>query len=73
MGMDECGCYCLADDRRWSLFWDYNRTKVYYYKDYVEQWGVPQGIGELSSREMSHVNRLYRFEYKNINYSVCLM
>ena len=45
-------------------FWDYNRTKVYYYKDYVEQWGVPQGIGELSSREMSHVNRLYRFEYK---------
>lgn len=44
-------------------YWDYNRTKVYYYKDYAEQWGVPQGIGELSEKEKSHVNRLYRFEY----------
>jgi len=53
-------------------FWDYNRTKVYYYKDYVEQWGVPQGIGELSSREMSHVNRLYRFEYKKHKLQRCI-
>ena len=44
--------------------WDYNRTKICFYKDYVEQWGIPQGIGELSSGEQSHAARAYRFEYK---------
>jgi len=39
--------------------WDYNRVKTYYYKDYTEQWGVPVGIGELSSN--AHSNRAYRF------------
>jgi hypothetical protein len=28
--------------------WDYYRTKVAYYADYVEVWGVPRGLGELS-------------------------
>lgn len=44
------------------FYWDYNREKVYYYKDYVEQWGVPKGIHELSRSEMKHLHRLYRFE-----------
>ncbi|MDD2961727.1 MAG: serine/threonine-protein kinase [Muribaculaceae bacterium] len=44
---------------------DYNRTKTYYYKEYVEQWGVPQGIHELSSREQSHRVNSYRFIYKH--------
>lgn len=44
--------------------WDYNRIKVYYYKDYVEQWGIPQGIGELSSDEHSHSYRSYKFTYQ---------
>lgn len=35
-------------------FWDYFRTKVDYYKDYAEYWGVAKGIGSLSEREMSH-------------------
>ena len=62
--MDECIAINLLMIGGGVYFWDYNRTKVYYYKDYVEQWGVPQGIGELSSREMSHVNRAVSFEYK---------
>ena len=44
-------------------FWDYSRVKVSYYKDYVEQWGVPQGIYKLSSSEVSHREASYRFEY----------
>lgn len=44
--------------------WDYNRLKVVYYKDYVEQWGVPQGIRKLSSSEVAHRTFSYRFEYK---------
>ena len=43
--------------------WDYNRTKVFYYKDYVEYWGVPEGIGRLSGSEMKHREQSYRFEY----------
>lgn len=45
------------------LTWDYYRTKVEYYKDYVEVFGVPQGIGSLSSNEMTHREASYRFEY----------
>lgn len=43
--------------------WDYFRTKVEYYKDYVEVYGVPKGVGSLSGREMSHREASYRFEY----------
>lgn len=45
--------------------WDYNRTKISYYKDYVEQRGVPQGIGKVSGTTRSHLHRMYRFEYKH--------
>lgn len=44
--------------------WDYNRVKTSYYKDYVERWGVPEGIGELSSGEHSHAERAYKFTYQ---------
>lgn len=47
-----------------TYVWDYNRIKTYYYKDYTEQWGIPQGIGELSSSEHSHSHRSYRFTYQ---------
>ena len=43
-------------------YWDYNCTKVTYFRDYTEQWGVPVGIGELSESEHSHAHRAYRFE-----------
>lgn len=45
-------------------FWDYTRLKVRYYKDYVEVWAVPEGHGKVSSREMSHRNQTYRFEFQ---------
>ena len=44
--------------------WDYNRIKTYYYKDYVEQWGIPQGIGKLSSSDHKHAQRSYKFVYQ---------
>lgn len=47
-----------------GYWWDYNRIKVRYYKDYVEQWGVPQGIGKLSGNDQKHMHRMYRFEYQ---------
>lgn len=42
--------------------WDYFRTKVDYYKDYVEVYGVAKGVGSLSSREVSHREMSYRIE-----------
>ncbi|MBQ9074082.1 MAG: serine/threonine protein kinase, partial [Muribaculaceae bacterium] len=45
-----------------AWIWDYNRTKVYYYKDYAEYWGVPKGIGVLTGSDMQHREQLYRFE-----------
>lgn len=47
-----------------GYFWDANRTKVSYYKDYVEQWGVPVGIGKLSSSQHHHAARAYKFVTK---------
>lgn len=44
------------------FLWDYNRTKVYYYKDYTERWGIPEGIGRISSGQAKRMNRMYRFE-----------
>ena len=58
-GIAACLCIFLAG----LLTWDYFRTKVEYYRDYVEIYGVPEGIGELSGREMSHREGTYRFEY----------
>lgn len=50
-------CLCLGFG-----VWDYFRTKVSYYKDYVEYYGVAKGIGGLSGREVSHRVQSYRFE-----------
>lgn len=42
--------------------WDYLRTKVDYYKDYVEVYGVAKGVGHLSGREHAHREMSYRVE-----------
>ena len=41
--------------------WDYNRVKTFYYKDYVEVWGIPHGIYEISSGDQQHTNNCFRF------------
>lgn len=52
---------CLALVGGGLYIWDYNRIKVSYYKDYVERWGIPEGIGEISSSEHDHTHRAYKF------------
>lgn len=44
------------------FIWDYNRLKVTYYKDYVEQWSIPKGIGKIPASDRRHMHRMYRFE-----------
>lgn len=45
--------------------WDYNRVKVTYYRDYVEKFGVPEGIGKISSGDRKHTQWMYMFESKH--------
>ncbi len=46
------------------FFWDINRTKVRYYKDYTEIWGIPKGVGSVSSLDQKHRAYTYKMEYK---------
>ena len=43
-------------------YWDYHRTKIAYYADYVECRGVPQGIGELSAAQAQRRHLSWKFE-----------
>lgn len=45
------------------FLWDFNRTKVYYYKDYSLVYGVPVGFGRVSSTAQKHRELTYKFEY----------
>lgn len=44
------------------LVWDHYRTKIEYYADYVEVYGMPKGVGKVSKGDMSHREGTYRFE-----------
>lgn len=46
------------------FFWDGHRTKIRYYKDYTEIWGVPKGIGPVSPFDQRHRECTYRMEYQ---------
>ncbi len=48
------------------FIFDKFRTKTYYYRDYVEHYGVPQPIGEpLTGSQHRGMRQCYRFEYRN--------
>lgn len=46
--------------------WDYNRTICEYYADYVDVYGIPQGICKLTDDQKNHRQYSFRFEYKRI-------
>ena len=46
--------------------YDYNRTKVEYYADFVDRWGVAEGIIPLDDHQVSHRHHSYKFEYTRV-------
>ena len=50
--------------------WDANRTVKNYYADYVDSFGLPEGIFPLKKSELSHRHIHYRFEYKGFQYGM---
>ena len=43
-------------------YWDYNRIKVEYFKDYTEQYGIPVGIGKVTEEIQHQRGHTYKFE-----------
>lgn len=46
--------------------WDYNRVIYSYYADYVDRWGVPEGVVLLTKDQVSRRYRSCQFEYRRI-------
>ena len=46
--------------------WDYNRSTYEYYADWVDCYGVPEGIIPLTKEQVSHRSGSYQFEYSRI-------
>jgi len=46
--------------------WDYNRATYEYYADWVDSYGVPEGILRLTDAQVSHRSGSYQFEYRRI-------
>lgn len=46
--------------------WDYNRSTYEYYADYVDVYGIPQGVCKLTDDQKNHRQHSFRFEYKRI-------
>lgn len=44
--------------------YDYYVPKTAYYLDYVEEWGLPKGIGELQKEELSGMSAFYALEMR---------
>lgn len=45
-------------------YWYYTKPLYKYYADYVDRWGMPEGIIELDHSIVDHRYRSYRFEYR---------
>ena len=46
--------------------YDYSRTKIEYYADWVDCYGVAEGVHSLNQDEVFHRAGSYKFEYKRV-------
>lgn len=46
--------------------WDYNRATYDYFADWVDCYGVPEGVIPLVNEQVSHRSACYQFEYRRI-------
>ncbi len=45
--------------------WNENRETYRYYTDYIERWGVPQGLFPIEPQDLEQRHRTYRFTYRH--------
>ena len=65
-----CGVMALFVAFAGYFAWDANRTVENYYADYVDSFGLPEGIFPLKKSELSHRHIHYRFEYRGFQHGV---
>jgi hypothetical protein len=58
------GLIIIASALAGFSFWDYYVPKYKYYADYVDRWGIPSGILELSEQDIKARMGHYAFVYK---------
>ena len=46
--------------------WDYNRATYAYFADYVDRYGVPEGVIPLTDEQVERRDRSFQFEYRRI-------
>jgi len=44
-----------------AFAYDYFREKTAYYSDYVEKWGIPQGLFKVEEQDLKNYAQAYRF------------
>jgi hypothetical protein len=47
-----------------TWWWDYNHIKTYHYVNYVEHYGIPQGVGPVSENMASKMYVSYMLQYQ---------
>ena len=60
------GCAAALFSLLGLFAWDYNRATYEYFADWVDCYGVPEGILPLTDEQVSHRRRSYQFEYRRI-------
>lgn len=63
-----CGILGLIAVLIGSFAWDANRTVENYYADYVDSFGLPEGIFPLSRHDIKSRHAHYRFEYRGYGF-----
>ena len=63
-----CGILGLAATFIGLFAWDANRTVKNYYANYVDSFGLPEGIFPLKKTDLTRRHIHYRFEYKGFQH-----
>jgi TIR domain-containing protein len=59
------GVFFLIALLAFFCIWDYNHVKTKYYADYVDRWGIPCGVLELTSDQISNrTTAFYEFKFQ---------
>ena len=46
------------------MYWDWNKEKIFYFRDYVDKYGIPQGLNKISKEEIKGRGQTYRMHYQ---------
>ena len=48
------------------MIWEYKHPRYEYYADYVDKWGVPEGVAPVQKDQQRCRHLMYEFEYRRV-------